>query len=51
MSSEQSANSSADDICITIDDLNKWYGNFHVLRDINLNVKKGASKVISVPSF
>lgn len=50
MSSEQSATSSADDICITIDDLNKWYGNFHVLRDINLNVKKGERIVICGPS-
>jgi len=36
---------STDDI-IVIKDLNKWYGDFHVLKDINLNVKKGERIVI-----
>lgn len=35
---------------IVINDLNKWYGNFHVLKDINLNVKKGEKIVICGPS-
>jgi len=35
---------------ITIENLNKWYGNFHVLRDINLRVKKGERIVICGPS-
>jgi len=26
---------------IEIRNLNKWYGEFQVLKDINLNVKKG----------
>ena len=30
--------------------VNKWYGNFHVLKDINLNVKKGERIVICGPS-
>lgn len=38
-----------DDI-IVIDHLNKWYGNFHVLKDINLRVKKGERIVICGPS-
>ena len=36
---------------ITFDKVNKWYGNnFHVLRDINLQVKKGERIVICGPS-
>ena len=35
---------------IEITDLNKWYGQFHVLRDINLTVKKGEKVVICGPS-
>ncbi len=30
--------------------VNKWYGNFHVLKNINLNVKKGERIVICGPS-
>lgn len=35
---------------IEIKDLNKWYGDFHVLKDINLNVKKGEIIVVCGPS-
>tara|TARA_R110001599_G_scaffold6877_1_gene34191 strand:+ start:171 stop:947 length:777 start_codon:yes stop_codon:yes gene_type:complete len=35
---------------IIIKDMNKWYGNFHVLKDINLTVKKGEKIVICGPS-
>jgi general L-amino acid transport system ATP-binding protein len=35
---------------IVIENLNKWYGDFHVLRDINLKVKKGERIVICGPS-
>ncbi len=35
---------------IVIENLNKWYGNFHVLRDVNLRVKKGERIVICGPS-
>lgn len=28
------------DFMIQIKDMNKWYGEFHVLKNINLNVKK-----------
>jgi general L-amino acid transport system ATP-binding protein len=44
-----SSNSNSEDI-IVIENLNKWYGNFHVLRDINLRVKKGERIVICGPS-
>ncbi len=35
---------------VTMSNVNKWYGQFHVLRDINLNVKKGERIVICGPS-
>jgi general L-amino acid transport system ATP-binding protein len=39
------------DNIITFDKVNKWYGNnFHVLRDIDLQVKKGEKIVICGPS-
>ena len=40
---------SSEDIVI-MRNVNKWYGNFHVLKDINLNVKKGERIVICGPS-
>ena len=44
-----SSNSNSEDV-IVIESLNKWYGNFHVLRDIHLRVKKGERIVICGPS-
>ena len=35
---------------IRINKMNKWFGNFHVLRDINLNVAAGEKIVICGPS-
>lgn len=35
---------------ISINGLNKWYGNFHVLKDIDLSVAKGERIVICGPS-
>lgn len=35
---------------VTVAGLNKWYGDFHVLRDINLDVAKGERIVICGPS-
>jgi general L-amino acid transport system ATP-binding protein len=35
---------------VSISGLNKWYGDFHVLRDINLEVAKGERIVICGPS-
>ena len=40
----------ADRHIIRIRAMNKWYGDFHVLKDINLNVKKGERIVICGPS-
>ena len=38
------------DAVIRMKDVNKWYGKFHVLRDINLDVAKGERIVICGPS-
>ena len=38
------------DIMIQMIDVNKWYGNFHVLKEINLTVQKGERIVICGPS-
>ncbi len=35
---------------IEISDVNKWYGDFHVLKDINLTVGKGEIVVVAGPS-
>jgi len=35
---------------IEVDNVNKWYGDFHVLKDINLNVGKGEIVVVAGPS-
>lgn len=51
MSNEQvNSSSSASEDVIVLKDLNKWYGAFHVLKDINLTVKKGERIVICGPS-
>jgi general L-amino acid transport system ATP-binding protein len=39
-----------DNPIVSIIGLNKWYGDFHVLRDINLEVAKGERIVICGPS-
>ncbi len=39
-----------DNPIVSIAGLNKWYGDFHVLRDINLDVAKGERIVICGPS-
>jgi general L-amino acid transport system ATP-binding protein len=40
----------ADDIIIRIRGLHKWYGEFHVLQDIHLDVQRGERIVICGPS-
>lgn len=37
-------------IVVELDQLNKWYGQFHVLKDINLQVRKGERIVVCGPS-
>ncbi|MGB0845143.1 MAG: amino acid ABC transporter ATP-binding protein [Thiolinea sp.] len=40
----------SDETVIRIEGMNKWYGQFHVLRDINLEVSKGERIVVCGPS-
>jgi len=39
-----------DEVAIQISSMNKWFGTFHVLRDINMSVMKGERIVICGPS-
>ncbi len=47
--SENNANQ-PDRLMITLENVNKWYGQFHVLKDINLHVKAGERIVLCGPS-
>ena len=40
----------SDEVAVQMIDVNKWYGEFHVLRDINLTVYKGERIVVCGPS-
>ena len=40
----------SDEVMISMQSVNKWFGSFHVLRDINLTVYKGERIVICGPS-
>ncbi|WP_439139919.1 ATP-binding cassette domain-containing protein, partial [Roseicyclus sp.] len=40
----------SDEIAIEITGMNKWYGTFHVLRDIDLTVNRGERIVVCGPS-
>ena len=40
----------SDDVTIELRGVHKWYGQFHVLKDINLNVHRGERIVICGPS-
>jgi general L-amino acid transport system ATP-binding protein len=39
-----------DEVAVQIERMNKWYGSFHVLRDIDLTVYKGERIVVAGPS-
>ncbi len=41
---------SATDVAIEMVDMNKWYGDFHVLKNINLKVMRGERIVVCGPS-
>ena len=40
----------SDEVAIQITDMNKWYGDFHVLKDINMTVNRGERIVVCGPS-
>lgn len=47
---KRSQMSVSDEVAIQISNMNKWYGQFHVLRDIDLTVQRGERIVIAGPS-
>src|SRR3546814_20404522 len=47
---EQIASAISDEVVIELNSVNKWYGEFHVLKDINLTVYRGERIVICGPS-
>ncbi len=42
--------SKSDQFAVELKDVNRWYGEFHVLKNINLSVKQGERVVICGPS-
>jgi general L-amino acid transport system ATP-binding protein len=47
---EQLASAASTEVIIDFDKVNKWYGAFHVLKDISLKVRKGERIVVCGPS-
>ncbi len=47
---EALASAASSEVIIHIDAMNKWFGQFHVLKDINLSIHKGERIVICGPS-
>jgi len=47
---EQLASAASSEVIIDLNKVNKWYGDFHVLKDIDLTVHKGERIVICGPS-
>ena len=50
MNSKQAEKTLDESPIIIIENMHKWYGDFHVLKDINLTVKRGERIVICGPS-
>ena len=50
MSTAEKTKTKESEIVITIESMHKWFGDFHVLKNINLEVKRGAKIVICGPS-
>ena len=40
----------SEDSIISLQNVNKWFGDFHVLKDVDLNVKKKERIVVCGPS-
>ena len=47
---EKLASAASSEVIIELDKVNKWYGEFHVLKDIDLTVHKGERIVVCGPS-
>ena len=46
----QLASAASSEVIIELNEVNKWFGSFHVLKDINLTVHKGERIVVCGPS-
>ena len=46
----QLASAASSDVIILLNHVNKWFGEFHVLRDINLSITQGERIVVCGPS-
>ena len=46
----EQANTSSEDYAIIIRNMHKWYGQFHVLKNVNLQVTRGEKIVVCGPS-
>jgi general L-amino acid transport system ATP-binding protein len=50
LSSETVESRRSDEIMVDLQRVNKWYGDFHVLKDVSLTVRKGERYVVCGPS-
>ena len=48
--SENNQRQLSDEVVIRLQNMHKWYGEFHVLKDINLEVRRGERIVVCGPS-
>jgi general L-amino acid transport system ATP-binding protein len=46
----QLKSAASDEVMISVRDVNKWFGDFHVLKDINLEIYRGERIVVCGPS-
>jgi len=49
-STDQLASAASTEVIIDFNGVNKWYGDFHVLKEVNLQVHKGERIVVCGPS-
>ena len=47
---DQLASAASSEVIIYLNHVNKWFGEFHVLRDINLSITQGERIVVCGPS-
>ncbi len=50
MMNDQTTTTASDDLAIELIDVNKWYGDFQALCDVNIKVRRGEKVVVCGPS-
>ena len=50
MTAENAQQATSKEVMVELRNVNKWYGDFHVLKNINLKVSKGERIIICGPS-